>query len=140
MFGNNFELPASTKESCNKLKTTTYIYIGLMIVRFLLGDMSVIMVDAMIVIMIFIFLGSVNAFMAAWTIFLEIMAIFSNSILLLFIIQDYLFGFIPYLLSFYFILQFTQFIIYLHLIKYSFAVYKEYKAITQNYYRNDYRI
>jgi hypothetical protein len=135
----NFQLPQKTKDICNKLKNLVYIYIILLVFRFITGDFSVIFTDAFLLIMIFIFLTQIDSFMVAWCILLEVFALFNTTITLLFIFQNYLFGYIESLFSLYFILQLTQFIVYILLIHYSFLIYKEYKALRTDMITNDYR-
>jgi hypothetical protein len=140
--GSNYELPSRTQELCNTVRKITYFYIVLLILRFLCGDFSVIFVDAMLVLMIFLFLNSVNYLMTGWCIFFILLAMFQSAVIVLLFLQNYTFGFITSLLNIYFILHSVQLIVYLMLIHHSFKVYKEYRALADSFdfsNRNEYR-
>jgi hypothetical protein len=136
---NNIVLPQKAKELCNKVKQITYFYIALIIIRFICGDFSVLWVDSLIILMIFISLSSVDSLTTAWTIFLVIMAVFNSAIIVLLFIQDHILGFSPTIFNLYFILQTAQLVIYILFIQYSFKIYKEYRYINEHTMRNDYR-
>jgi hypothetical protein len=135
MFRNRPRLEISNQalNLINIIKKLTYVYIIIMLLKFLFGDFNSLVMDFILLIIIYCLLTNINFYYIAWCIFFLIISGYNTLTYILFILQDLYIGFISGSIPlFMYILVLTaQFILYILLINNFFKLYKESKIMFQ---------
>jgi hypothetical protein len=114
-----------------KLKKLTYFYIMIILFKLLFGDLSSLMMDIFLILMLYCLFSNTNHTFIAWVIVSIIMNGFNVLIVLLFFIQDIYLGFFitTPIVTIYIMILISQIILFILLINNCFLLYKESRAL-----------